>query len=175
MLDTLADRLLFLHHLPISHLFIFFFRMFLFTVTPCPFFFYFIFNWRMIALLCCVGFCHTTWISHKYTYLLPLESLCHLAPCSCPIDATYFLTLIILICDHFSVFLHFLSSSLQKRSFPQMPGDPWLPAQMAVTVTGSSQKLRVCVWMGHVDSKQRHGEPTCVLGSPKSHSLRVFP
>ena len=34
------------------------------------FFFKFIFNWRIIALQYCVGFCHTsTWISHRYTYI----------------------------------------------------------------------------------------------------------
>ena len=33
-------------------------------------------NWRIIALLCCVGFCHTTkWISHKYTYVPSLLNL----------------------------------------------------------------------------------------------------
>ena len=30
------------------------------------------FNWRIIALQYCAGFCHTTtWISHKYTYIPP--------------------------------------------------------------------------------------------------------
>ena len=30
----------------------------------------FIFNWRIIVLQYCVGFCHTsTWISHRYTYV----------------------------------------------------------------------------------------------------------
>ena len=36
----------------------------------------FVFNWRIIALQCCVCFCHTTtWISHMYTYVLPLLNL----------------------------------------------------------------------------------------------------
>ena len=33
----------------------------------------FIFNWRIIALQCSVGFCHTsTWINHRYTAVPPL-------------------------------------------------------------------------------------------------------
>ena len=34
------------------------------------------FDWRTIALQCCVDFCHTTtWISHKYTYVPSLLTL----------------------------------------------------------------------------------------------------
>ena len=45
--------------------------------------FKFIFNWRIIALHSCVGFCHTTmWISHKYTYV---PSLLIIPPSSHPI------------------------------------------------------------------------------------------
>ena len=39
------------------------------------FFFVFIFNWRISALQYCVGFCHTTWISHKCTYVPSLMNL----------------------------------------------------------------------------------------------------
>ena len=36
----------------------------------------FMFNWRMIALQYCVGFCRTsTWISHRYTYVPSLLNL----------------------------------------------------------------------------------------------------
>ena len=35
----------------------------------------FFFNWGIIAVQCCVGFCHTAWISHKCTYSPSLLSL----------------------------------------------------------------------------------------------------
>ena len=42
----------------------------------------FIFNWRIIALQYCVGFCHTsTWISHRYTYAPSLLNLPPTSPC----------------------------------------------------------------------------------------------
>ena len=48
-------------------------------LTKKFFFIIIIFNWRMIALQCCVAFCQsTTWISHKYMYvssLPPTEKL----------------------------------------------------------------------------------------------------
>ena len=48
----------------------------------CFFFFIYFFNWRIIALQSCVGFCQiSTWISHKYTlYALSLEPSSHLNP-----------------------------------------------------------------------------------------------
>ena len=47
-----------------------------------PFISHIIFNWRIIALYYCVGFCHIfTWISHRYIYVhLPLELPSHLLP-----------------------------------------------------------------------------------------------
>ena len=43
----------------------------------------FIFNWRITTLQYCVGFCHTSWISHRYTYdpsLLNLPPTSHSIP-----------------------------------------------------------------------------------------------
>ena len=39
------------------------------------FFFAFIFSWGEIALQCCIGFCHTTQISHNYTVITSLLRL----------------------------------------------------------------------------------------------------
>ena len=47
------------------------------------FLFSFIFNWKIIAVQYCVGFCHTSsWISHRYTHV---PSLLKLSPTSQPI------------------------------------------------------------------------------------------
>ena len=47
-----------------------------------------IFNWRIITLQHCVGFCHrSTWISHRYTHVL---SLLKLFPASYPISPLLF-------------------------------------------------------------------------------------
>ena len=48
----------------------------------------FIFNWRIIALQCCVGLCHTsTWISHRYPYVPSFLNLSpsHLLPYPAPL------------------------------------------------------------------------------------------
>ena len=45
-------------------------------VTKFFFLSVYFFNWRKVALQCCVGFCHTTMqISHNYTYIHSLLSL----------------------------------------------------------------------------------------------------
>ena len=42
---------------------------------------FFIFNWRIIALQYCVGFCHiSTWISHRYHTSPPFWTSSHLPP-----------------------------------------------------------------------------------------------
>ena len=53
-------------------------------------FFKFVFNWRLIALRYFVGFCHTTRMSRRYTYIPSLLDLpppplsCHRAPSRTP-------------------------------------------------------------------------------------------
>ena len=52
------------------------------------FFNLFIFNWKIIVLQYCVGFCQTsTWISHRCTYVpLPLEPPSHFPPHPTPLS-----------------------------------------------------------------------------------------
>ena len=46
-------------------------HLYIIQVPPPPFFF---FNWRVIALQYCAGFCHTSaWFSHRYTWFSPLS------------------------------------------------------------------------------------------------------
>ena len=45
-----------------------------------PLFLNLFFNWRKIALQCCDGLCHTTWISHNHTCITSLLSLPSLPP-----------------------------------------------------------------------------------------------
>ena len=50
------------------------------------FFNLFIFNWRIIALQYCVGFCHpSTWISHRYIYVPSLLNLPATSHCFQPL------------------------------------------------------------------------------------------
>ena len=49
-------------------------------INICVYVFLYCFNWRKIVLKCCVGFCCTTSISHKDTYILSLLSLPPLHP-----------------------------------------------------------------------------------------------
>ena len=60
-------------------------------LIPCHFHLFKVhFNWRIIALQYCVGFCHTsTWISHRYIYV---PSLLKLAPTSHPIPPLQIVT-----------------------------------------------------------------------------------
>ena len=52
------------------------------------FYFIFIFNWSIIALHCCNGFCHTTtWISRRYTYV---HSLLNFLPTATPSHPSWF-------------------------------------------------------------------------------------
>ena len=51
----------------------------------------FIFHWMLIALQCCVGFCHRTmWISHKYTYIPSLLNLPPSTTHATPLGYMYF-------------------------------------------------------------------------------------
>ena len=53
------------------------------TVSASHFIYLFSFDWRIMALQCCVGFCHAaTWINHRYIHVL---SLLKLTPTSHPI------------------------------------------------------------------------------------------
>ena len=80
-----------------SHLFIF------------AFFKKIILNWIIIALQCCVGFCHTTTgINHKYTYV---PSLVTLAPTH----------------HYFWIYLFCLRRPIQKRLFQQVMSKSGLP------------------------------------------------
>jgi len=41
-----------------------------FSLSSWVFYYYYYFNWRIIALQCCISFYHiTSWISHNYIYI----------------------------------------------------------------------------------------------------------
>ena len=68
-----------------------------FAPVTLSFYFYIYFNWRLITLQYCSGFCHTlTWISHGFTYVPHSSgsSQCsspeHLVSCIEPCLALYF-------------------------------------------------------------------------------------
>ena len=78
----------------------------------------FIFNWKIIALQCCVGFCHTaTWINHRYTHV---SSLVNLPPISHLILSLSRLSqrnfLFVLVCFHRIYLLYLLSIFILKWS-----------------------------------------------------------
>ena len=50
-------------HVSVAHFFIFLSSIPLYGGFPD-----FFFNWRIIALQCCLGFCHKTWTSHNYDF-----------------------------------------------------------------------------------------------------------
>ena len=63
--------------------FFFFFSLFLSLYFFRALCFLFIFNWRIVILQCCFGFCHmSTWISHRHTYVSSLWDL-PLTPSPC--------------------------------------------------------------------------------------------
>ena len=108
-----------------------------------------IFNWRIIALQCCVGLCHTSaWISHRHAYDSPLWNL---PLTSHPIPPLWTVT------EHqvelsasFSKFppvIYFIYGGIcvSMRLSPFMPSSP-LPT---VATSQEQASLQVPAWPGH--------------------------
>ena len=97
-----------------------------------PNFLKFIFNWRIIALQCCVGFCHTTMsISYKYTHVpsllnfSPTPYSIHLSRSS---QSTGLISLCYTAASHQLAILHVIYIHMFQRysqCFPFLSAPPW--------------------------------------------------
>ena len=76
------------------------------------FFFLFFFNWKIIGLQCCAGFCHTAMqIRYRYTYM---PSLLNLPPTLSPIPASKVVTELPGLHSSFLLAIYFTHAGMYK-------------------------------------------------------------
>ena len=108
-----------------------------------------IFNWRIIALQCCVGFCHTsTRISHRYTYvpsLLNLPPLSHLSHPSRLSQSTRLSSLCNTANSYWLSVLHMVMFTLPSHSLNS--SHPLLPPLCPQVYSLSASSLLPCKYV----------------------------